>query len=342
MRRLHDLAFAALLGTASPALAETGGTFRDWTLTCTPGLLCNASTYREGQGRPSGFGFERAASADAVTRLTFTLAPEARLVGAIGLSVDGRPPLSLPASAFRVDEFGTARGEDARIDDDLLGTLRNGRSVTVTAQTDKGPLEIRFSLSGLVAALRKMDDDQQRVGTRTALIDRGDRPLPDRARLPADVATPDDLPAPVRALWQGAGDCGERGDDTPFGDLGFSAPFGEATRLFVLACGLPGAYNAPSRLYSYADGAASADVVPLATMTAAGPSAELTAWNVDLQGDRLFSWFKGRGIGDCGQTAVWRIDAGASALVLAEARDKPDCDGEGGDPDAWPLVWPKR
>ncbi|RIY02072.1 DUF1176 domain-containing protein [Aureimonas flava] len=334
------LACVGLLAAATSAHAQTGGSFRDWALSCTPGLRCDAQTFAAASEGITAFGLERDAAADAPLRLTLWVVGEARPAGDVVFRVDGTEALSLPASAFAATTGDEVAASAEGVRTALLPKLRDGEAVEVSTRIGDRAVSQRFSLSGLVAALRKMDDDQGRIGTRTALTDRGDKPLPDRAALPADVATADDLPAPVRALWQGAGGCAERDEDGTYGNLGFSVPFGADTRLFVLACGMPGAYNYPSRLYSYTAGENLADAVPLATMTADGPTADLTVWNVDFSGDHLWSLMKGRGLGDCGRTATWRIDAQAGALVLVEAREKQDCDGEG-DPESWPLLWPK-
>lgn len=333
------LACAALLVAASPAAAETGGVFRDWTLVCSPGLRCEAATFAEGREGVIGFALTRAADADAPLLLQLRVVVAPTVSGDVVFGIDGGDVLTLPAATFFAAEDGGLATSNAGVRAALLPRLRDGARVEVAAVLDGKPVRQVFSLAGLVATLRKMDEDQSRIGTPTALIDRGDKALPDRAGLPQDVATADDLPAPVRAIWQ-AGGCADRDTDNP-GDLGFSVPFGSDTRLFVLVCGMPGAYNFPSRIYQYTSGAQDADVVPLPGMGTDGPTADMTAWNVDLTGDRLTSFFKGRGIGDCGQLATWRLDPERGAPVLVEARSKDDCDGEGGDPDAWPRVWPK-
>ncbi|KQQ82028.1 hypothetical protein ASF65_08250 [Aureimonas sp. Leaf324] len=324
-----------------PAAAETGGTFRDWALTCTPGLRCTAETFAPAGAALYGLGLERSVSADAPLRLVLSLPSDASIAGPVTLSVAGADPVSLSASAFEADAAGRIRSSGLSVPPDLLGRMRDAATVRAAVDTTSGRLEQTFSLSGLVAALRKMDDDQGRIGTPTALTDRGDKSLPDRAGLPADIATPEDLPAPVRALWQAGGDCADRGDVADATDLGFSMPMGEGTRLFVIACGMPGAYNYPSRLYQYSDGAGTADAVPLVWMTTEGPTADLAIWNVDLDGDTLSSFFKGRGIGDCGRFSTWRVEPDTAQVVLVEAREKEDCDGDAGDgPESWPRLWP--
>ncbi len=77
-------------------------------------------------------------------------------------------------------------------------------------------------------------------------------------------------------------------------------------------------------------------------MTEAGPAADMTIWNASLDGSRLTAFFKGRGIGDCGQINEWRIDAEASALFLVESRVKGRVRRRGGGrPGRLARVWPK-
>lgn len=170
----------------------------------------------------------------------------------------------------------------------------------------------------------------------SALIDRGDKALADRSGLADDIANAAAMPSSVRKLWgEGSSSCSDFGGAAPT-PLGFSLPMADQSRLYVLACGSPGAYNAASRLYLETAGAA--DVVPVPFVAADGPVAALDVWNVDWDGERLVSLFKGRGIGDCGSCAEYRLDP-AGGLVLTEARDQPECN-EQGDVDSWPQTWP--
>ncbi len=341
--RLSLLACAALGAGLVPAAAETGGTFRDWTVTCTPGLSCTATTFAAGGASIFGLGLERAAAADAPLGLVLSIPSDAALRGPVTLAIDGGRSVSLPRTSFKADAAGRIRSFDPVVAGDLLAGMRDAGSVRASAETSAGRLEQVFSLSGLVASLRRIDEDQGRIGTATALTDRGDKPLPDRAGLPADIASPDELPAPVRTLWETAGDCADRGDFADLTELGFSMPAGPGSRLYVIACGMPGAYNFPSRLYRYSDDDKRADAVPLVWMTTQGPTADLSIWNVDFDGGVLSSFFKGRGIGDCGRYSTWRVEPDTGQVVLVEAREKEDCDGEAGDgPDTWPLLWPRR
>ena len=318
------------------AFAATGGSYRDWALTCSPGLDCTASSFSAGDAALTSLSIRRGAGADDAPKLMIGLRDAAPLSGRVTLRFEGGPSRDLPASAFKPDADGLSVSTDAA---DWLADLRQASKVEIALTAGGKAESASFSLSGLVAALRKMDEDQQRTGTKSALIDKGDKPLPDRATLPTDIADAQALPASLRKLWsEGPGGCSDFGD-TPPSPLGFSLPTGEDGRLFVLACGMAGAYNAPSRLYF--ESGDMADIVPVPSMSAEGPVASLELWNVDWSGDRLVSFFKGRGIGDCGSYAEYRIDPDAGRLTLIEARDQPECNGEG-DVDTWPQTWPLK
>ena len=53
----------------------------------------------------------------------------------------------------------------------------------------------------------------------------------------------------------------------------------------------------------------------------------------------LTSFFKGRGLGDCGQYYIWQIDEGTNSLQMIEERARDTCEGEEGGPDTFPVVF---
>ena len=341
MRRTWMAGAAMALGGmgawgASGALAATGGSYRDWAMTCSVGLDCSASTFSTGEAALASLSLHRGPGADDAPRLVIGLRDAGPLSGNVTMRFENGPSRELPASAFKAGSEGLSLSTGAA---DWLADLRQAPKVEIALTVGGKAESTSFSLSGLVATLRKMDEDQQRTGTESALIDKGGNPLPDRAGLPLDIADAEALPSSVRKLWsEGPAACSDFGDAPP-SPLGFSLPIAEGTRLYVLACGMAGAYNAPSRLYSESGDVA--DIVPVASMSAEGPVASLELWNVDWSGDRLVSFFKGRGIGDCGSYAEYRIDPDAGLLTLLEERSQPDCNGEG-DVASWPQTWPLK
>ncbi|MEL6437005.1 MAG: DUF1176 domain-containing protein, partial [Pseudomonadota bacterium] len=80
-------------------------------------------------------------------------------------------------------------------------------------------------------------------------------------------------------------------------------------------------------------------------MTDNGPSVEPYAYNLgwDAEAQRLVSFFKGRGIGDCGTINEWAWEEGPfdRRLVLVSSRNKGECDGVFDmDAPAWVKLWP--
>lgn len=334
--RVTRMAIALTGLAATGALAATGGIYRDWSLTCTSGLDCDASTFSKGNAPLIALGIRRGPGAADVPKLAIGLREAAPLSGQVTLRFDDGTSRELPASAFRADKEGQAVSADLG---DLLADLKRASTVEISLTPAGKTQSTTFSLSGLVAALRKMDEDQQRTGTPNALIDKGDKAPTKPSLLANDIADAAALPASVRRLWsEGPGQCSDFNGFPP-SILGFSVPMGDQARLYVLACGSPGAYNEPSRLYLQEGD--SADVFPVVSMAADGPVATMTIWNAGWDGNRLITFLKGRGIGDCGISAEYELDPEALQLRLVDAREQSECNGQD-DMSRWPQTWPLR
>lgn len=146
------------------------------------------------------------------------------------------------AVGYQTDESGSAPvalwlGRDAGAGAALEAKL----SVVTEDDKDAGPLTIvvgKLSLAGLKAALLKMDDQQGRVGTTTALVKPG-------TRAASTVLPP--LPAPtVRAL---AMPPAQKGDERLLAAIAKTIPVGDCSVDFRSA---ESAYN--SGAYRYAKG----------------------------------------------------------------------------------------
>lgn len=62
----------------------------------------------------------------------------------------------------------------------------------------------------------------------------------------------------------------------------------------------------------------------------------LTGTAGEVTDGRVSLFYKGRGIGDCGELVTY--DLGGPVVRIAEYRAKFECDGEWSEPDTWPLV----
>jgi hypothetical protein len=79
-----------------------------------------------------------------------------------------------------------------------------------------------------------------------------------------------------------------------------------------------------------------AEVVTDRSITA---TSDLMGTAFDQASLMLSTFSKGRGIGDCGTSAVYKYDANSEKFVLLEARLKEQCDGDS--ESDWPVVYSK-
>lgn len=337
--------------TSTQALAGPSGyrEFKDWVAGCDQTAHCTAIglAAMEGEGYAM-LHFERGPlPADTVERITLrvdTAVPE----GAQGwvLLADGEPVLTLEAHHWVAADSG--EGMDAQFTDaaeirTLLGVLRRAQSLTL--QSPQGPAG-SVSLAGSSAALLWIDERQQRLDTPGAFVRTGTRVTDPPHTLPAEVP-------PVPTVWQPA-DAAVLGDEarkalepdscdaiedlvrTP-NDLAWTGPNG--AQLVQVDC-YAGAYNFSSRWFHRAGADAPLQMLsftPPATFEAtdAGPWTDLVNADFDPASGRLYTYSKGRGIGDCGSAGQWAYTGGSFRLL--SFRMMGDCRGVW--IDYWPVLW---
>ncbi len=330
---------AAVMG--SPAAAGPFKTFKDWAVACSDPLTCTVSIYRA-DGRVVYFGLERGPRANAPVVLFVAVNGELDRQSDIVLSV---PPLLydlvVPVSSGRLEE-GVWRFADPLVIDAVLPAMKRGTRMRVVVTTDAGFSEEFVSLAGVRASLRFMDEAQGRDGNRDALEAVGDGEPASAITRVTELNASAGLPVAVRDLWAGAmHQCADDESDLLADFGGRKVDLGEGSALFILPCGLPGAYNQPflSLAFDASDGTARALMLPV--MRREGPTLMDLAYNVDWDDrkSQLSALFKGRGLGDCGASQVWQWDGSGpyGQFMLVEERIKDDCDGEYGE---WPRVWP--
>jgi hypothetical protein len=246
--------------------------------------------------------------------------------------------------------FGRIVIDDPAAVDTMIAGLRKAQAIVVRRidppdGVKSDPETSKISLSGAVAALLWIDEQQQRLGTPTAFIRRGDRPVSSitpqpkapvvhAAKLPAAAPRPL-LPAEAKVLTAKARElCSDDGrislDDTwrlsPDMSLhGFSCP------------GISGAYNAASVFLIASDGKPQAArpvtfVYPPGIAAAAGEALAINA-GFDKSTMTLSTFNKGRGLGDCGAQEDWVFDGRTFQLVLL--RKMARCKGVS--TDDWPV-----
>ncbi len=308
------LAFLAAASAPQPAELKV---FGDWTVGCDNGRACHAVALVP-EGWPDDaltMSVARGAAADAPSFIALDLGEQ---TGAASLSADGR---KLPLALAVEDEMVAVAAADAPA---VLGAMRSAHQLEVLSAD--GRSLGRVSLKGATAALLYMDEQQKRVGTVTALVRPGPRPasaVPPPPPLPVVRAAPAPgivgpmLPADrIGDLRKKAGcEIGEVGgpdehEISPI-DLGHS--------LLLLACG-SGAYNV-SYVPFIVTGGRRAPSAKIASFDAqedwwreeGKPILVNAGWDRERQ--RLVSFSKGRGLGDCGTSREYAWDGARFRLV---------------------------
>ncbi len=326
------LSLAALLLPAAGSAAEGQSAigmlvdYKDWEIGCDNARSCVAIGMTAEESMMSAYvRFVRDGGANDTPLVDFVVYPpddatDKPTQPLIRLSFDAHKAGSLPKGALTLEEDGDVYryqlAEDAI--PDLVAGMRSATTITVDFYDGDRKLTSEvISLAGSVAALLQMDDAQQRIGTVTALIKKGDAAadtippvpaLPVVKSLPvADMADP--LPAAPDGLPKPSpDDCGE--GPAPY----IAYDLGEGAQLWGV-CASAGAYNYDYDFRIVRDGAAETAQFLVPDQTGDDAS---QLWNsyVDDETKRLNSFFKGRGLGDCGDSNEWAWDGKAFAPML--------------------------
>ncbi|MEO0439989.1 MAG: DUF1176 domain-containing protein [Pseudomonadota bacterium] len=313
--------------------------FRDWAVGCDNGRQCRAISFA-GESS-SGFAewggpisILRTAGQDDILRVRvlvnsqvdeidrYQMLVDGELVDT-GPVADGDYPIEIVGEDAKKVALAIARGQE------LVVTDPNGETLT------------KVSLAGSAAALRYMDQRQERARTKTALVAKGSRNF-----------EPMDTPIPVVPVerWSkseripATTEIVRLAENSPCKDERFGVvedqayPLGQKDgryrALVLIACG-SGAYNLSSSAYigeiagREADGArwrfrpAEFDVQP--AWAGEGRPAMLVNAGWDEEEQLLGSFAKGRGLGDCGSAESYVWDGEKFRLI--EASNMPECRG---------------
>lgn len=304
------LAFLALQTAAAPQPAELR-TFQDWTVGCDNGRACQAVSLLP-QNVPDGrtLSIRRSPVGDAEPVFSFYRYDNEDLCGA-RVSADGRP---LPVRLIEGPDCTIVHPADAPA---LLAALRSAAELRMTAPdgSDLGAV----SLAGASAAMRVMDEAQQRAGTVTAMVRPGTRPA---SAVPPPPALPEIRIAPFpqgdtpqieadrierlrREIGCAVGDVGGPDEYHAF-------PLDQGKTLVLLACG-SGAYNVTwIPFVAQAERGGRIEIVPALFdaqwAQADGGRAELVNAEWDGGTRAINELSLGRGIGDCGTRSSYGWD----------------------------------
>ncbi len=316
-----------LLALAAAAAAPQPGelkTFRDWTVGCDNGRACQAVALMPEDGNWDArvtMAVRRGAEPDAAPEIGFD-----GDVPVAGLSVGGK---RLPVTVVQKDGFPAVRPESVPA---MLEAIRTHSALeTLDAAGKRTGM---LSLAGASAALLYMDEQQRRLGTVTALVQKGSKPasaVPAPPPLPVVAAAP--VPkgakplvipsAEVRRLARET-QCDEAQPEGKLPEIETAAIDGRTT-LVLLSCGA-GAYNFMSVPFlARREGKRlRISVAPLdhdrRSQGETHPMLVNAGW--DEKKRRLGAFSKGRGIGDCGVGDEYAWDGTRFRLVEQIAMDE--------------------
>ena len=314
---------AGLLILAAAAAAAADGefpTFKDWTVGCDNGRSCMAV----GQFNPANFDLasvvvERGPGADDLPLIWFRNDGDGKV---IDLAADGkRLGVKLLTDS---DDYNVTVDFDSAAK--VIAAMTSAKSL-VPVRAD-GKKAYPLSISGASAALRWMDEQQKRAGTVTALVAKGTSPasaVPAAPVLPVvTAAVPEGAvgkpltKAEVARIQEEHAEC----TDEDLDDKVQYARIDSRTTLAIVTavCG-SGAYNyygIPLLLRD--DG--TREVADVGKHEEGDVTMNLS-WDETKR--VLSSYFKGRGLGDCGASTDWAWDG--TRFQVVEEKAMGECQG---------------
>lgn len=350
IKLLITLAF--LLGGTSTGRAEESAykEFKSWQTFCGQTRACTMRQFLSDSAL-SGLELRRSGAPDAPVAIIVSSSDSALSEGEgsaeITVTVDESTPIVVKNDDIVVDAISSAFTLSGDfIGSGLIESLKNGSNAKITIERNGKTAEATVPLAGAAASLLFIDEYQDRIGHTDAMISKGDKapnpPLP-----VSDITTIDELPEGIRSQFAAGGACADT-DPAMLEGNALLHKVDETTTIYITPCGSSGAYNMPYAAYVDAYDM----ITPLAFpgMVEGAPSASVQAFNLayDWKDKRFSSFFKGRGIGDCGTYSEWKLVEGAMgpqlALVEESFRDCPSefNENEEIDPSAWPKTWPLK
>ena len=229
----------------------------------------------------------------------------------------------------------------------FLQLLTNASTLSLSEDADEGT-----SLAGLMGALNFIDERQGRLHNRTALLAPGEanaNDVPHRYAVEPRLAGPV-KPLPLKdprqlietVLTSQAKLLADQ-ECTPEDETlqkSSAKPLDTLHALVMINC-VTGAYQSSSLIFvvprSHPERAKMLDL-PIPLRSNQG-DAQSISWFTDPQYDvqrgLLYHTARGRGLADCGESAVWRFTG--KGFELMSYHNQPTCDG--GEPGNWPSVW---
>ena len=328
----------------SPAEVQPLKVFKNWTVACDNLRNCTALGMISDVDKGAYIKIDRKGQAESppIVSVVIDTGDDAKAPG-ISLELDGAAVAGLPANPGKAVADGslvTARfGGDAAIA--LIEGLRMGKRLSVTVVEDgKDGAHETVPLAGSAATLLYMDDKQERIGTVTALSEKGEDP---ESSIPASLPAPefkavaltnlaDPLPKRPDGIEASPTDSGCEIADYPDSAVRLS----EELTLWGV-CNQVGAYNIEYAYWIVGNGEpvrASFDLPGRKPDTDTAPGV-MTNLGLMQDGVTLSAIFKGEGIGDCGEQSDWVWDGAQFRLIRLTQLDQ--CRGVPSDD--WPVLY---
>lgn len=335
------LALLAGLGISLPAKAQDAS-FKDWSVTCDKAGYCEASTAdTKKMAGPLRIG--RLNEPKAIWEISVELDESARpILRPTQLRIAGQRTNRLsPKRDFAT--FGSSNRfhlvNSASLQPLFRRMIESRRIFASFSNGTTQRVEASYSLNGLSAALLYIDDRQQRLGSpRIAGPPTGDRVVAKASERPKNKE-PIDIAKIAEAEHEKTKDREECDiDGAASYALGTAvSSLDDENSVAVIPCAAH-AYNVTFNVYVIDQETKVAKRQQWAVysgFTGWIGTDRLTNVNFDQQTKELFMVHKGRGVGDCGMTGLWKWGEYGFKMVSFHAKD--DCDGKDDD---WPQIFP--
>ena len=332
--------FVAGLGISLPAKAQETS-FKDWSVSCDNAGYCEAST---------------ADTKKMAGELRIGRLKEPRALWEISVELDKSASPTLRPTQLRIAgqrtnrlspkrdfaNFGSSNRfhlvNSAALQPLFRRMIESRRMFASFSDGTNQRIEASYSLNGLSAALLYIDDKQKRLGSpRVAGPPTGERVVAkaSESNEPIDIAQ---IAEAEHERTKDREECDA--DGAASYALGTAvSTLDDANSLAVIPCSTH-AYNVTFNVYVINHETKKAKRQKWAVysgFTGWIGTDRLTNVNFDQEAKELFMVHKGRGIGDCGTTGVWKW--GEYGFKMESFHAKDDCDGKDDD---WPQVFPSQ
>ncbi|HAU5562825.1 TPA: DUF1176 domain-containing protein [Serratia fonticola] len=319
--------------------------FSDWQLTCNNTAFCVARSFPGDNGLVMTLSRGAGVNDRPLLRIDYGSAYSGELPGGSlkdNLLLDQRR-LTPDLKHWSVEPHHLATSNAIAIDEFLAQTL-DAHTLQLTYQA-----KATIPLSGMKAALLLMDDVQGRVNGASAWVKRGDRaasdvpPAPQVPQLPAPLPQPAPLTQEETSGLIDFGTWRVNTDNCSLDPLRREvsvAPLTDTKALLLISCEA-GAYNVidlafeVTRSQPYVARGLTL-TLPFTPPGRSDNQMELVNAEFDASSGLLYTFSKGRGLGDCGVATRWQYDG--NDFVLAEYAEEKTCDAWHSS-DHWPTLW---